>query len=87
MTHSYACVNAYAYALLPSRSMSAIPILSQPEQQSWRNELFSMIIGSDLQAIVAFGLQARIAVRAMAHSTSGHDQEGAAPLLAGTRPG
>ena len=28
LTHSYACVNAYAYALLPSRSMSAIPILS-----------------------------------------------------------
>ena len=62
LTHSYACVNAYAYALLPSRSMSAIPILSEPEQQSWRNELFSMIIGPDLQAIVAFGLQARIAV-------------------------
>jgi hypothetical protein len=62
LTHSYACVNAYAYALLPSRSMSAIPILSQPEQQAWRNDLFSMIIGSDLQAIVAFGLQARIAV-------------------------
>jgi hypothetical protein len=37
-------------------------IVSEPEQQSWRNELFSMIIGSDLQAIVAFGLQTRIAV-------------------------
>jgi uracil-DNA glycosylase len=62
LTHCYTCVNAYAYALLPSRSMGAIPILSEPEQQSWRNELFSMIIGPDLQAIVAFGLQARIAV-------------------------
>jgi hypothetical protein len=42
--------------------MTAIPILAEPEQQSWRNELFSMIVGQDLQAIVTFGLQARIAV-------------------------
>jgi uracil-DNA glycosylase len=62
LTRSYTCVNAYAYALLPSRSMSAIPILSETEQLSWRNELFSMIIGPELQAIVTFGLQARIAV-------------------------
>jgi uracil-DNA glycosylase len=62
LTRSYACVNAYAYALIPSRSMTAIPILSEPEQRSWRNELFSMIIGQALQAIVTFGRQARIAV-------------------------
>jgi|SRR5215211_6697571 len=62
LSRSYVCVNAYAYALLPSRSTSAIPILSEPEQRSWRNELFSMIIGPQLQAIVTFGLQARIAV-------------------------
>jgi hypothetical protein len=62
LTRSYVCVNAYAHALLPSRSMSAIPILSEPEQRSWRNELFSMIIGPQLQAVVSFGLQARIAV-------------------------
>jgi uracil-DNA glycosylase len=62
LTRSYACVNAYAYALLPSRSMSAIPILSEPDQLSWRNELLSMIISLELQAIVAFGLQARLAV-------------------------
>jgi uracil-DNA glycosylase len=62
LTRSYTCVNAYAYALLPSRSMSAIPILSETEQLSWRNELFSMIIGAELQSIVTFGLQARIAV-------------------------
>jgi uracil-DNA glycosylase len=62
LTRSYTCVNAYAYALLPSRSMSAIPILSETEQLSWRNELFSMIIGPELQSIVTFGLQARIAI-------------------------
>jgi uracil-DNA glycosylase len=62
LTRSYVCVNAYTYALLPSRSMSAIPILSEPEQQSWRNELLSMIVGPALQAVVTFGLQAHIAV-------------------------
>lgn len=65
LTRSYACVNAYAYALLPSRSMSAIPFLSEPEQLSWRNELFAMIIGPELQAIATFGLQARTAVELM----------------------
>ena len=33
LTRSYACVNAYAYALLPSRAQSAIPILSEPAQR------------------------------------------------------
>jgi hypothetical protein len=68
LTRSYVCVNAYAYALLPSRSITAIPILSEPEQQTWRNELFSMITGPELQAIVTFGLQARIAVEQWAQA-------------------
>lgn len=62
LTRSYALLNAYAYALLPSRAMRAIPILSEPDQQSWRNELFSMVVGPSLQAVVAFGLQARVAL-------------------------
>ena len=33
LTRSYTCVNAYAYALLPSRAQSAIPILSEPAQR------------------------------------------------------
>ena len=80
LSRSYACVNAYAYALLPSRSLAAIPILSEPEQRSWRNELFSMIIGPALQAIVTFGLQARIAVEQWTDAPAGHDQESASPL-------
>jgi uracil-DNA glycosylase len=68
LTRSYVCVNAYAYALLPSRSMTAIPILSEPEQQAWRNDLLSMITGPELQAIVTFGLQARIAVEQWAQA-------------------
>ena len=62
LTHSYALVNAYAYALLPSRAMSAIPMLAEPAHQAWRNALLSQVVGPNLQAIVAFGLQARLAL-------------------------
>ena len=62
LTHSYALLNAYAYALLPSQAMGAIPILAEPDQQTWRNELFSMVVGPQLEAIVTFGLQAKIAI-------------------------
>ncbi len=67
LTRSYACVNAYAYALLPSRAQGAIPILAEPAQRTWRNELFDLVTGPSLQAIVAFGQQARIAHRAVGH--------------------
>jgi uracil-DNA glycosylase len=63
LTHSYALVNAYAYALRPSRAMQAAPLLSRPDQLEWRNTLLRMITGPELQAIVAFGSQARSAVR------------------------
>ena len=80
LTRSYVCVNAYAYALLPSRSMSAIPILSEPEQQSWRNELLSMIVGP--------GTAGRRHIRTagphrggtVEQRTARHDQERAAPI-------
>jgi len=62
LTRSYVCVNAFAYALFPSRSMSAKPILAEPAQRAWRNELFELITGPSLQAIVAFGFQARSAL-------------------------
>ncbi|HSU37020.1 MAG TPA: hypothetical protein VLJ88_15285 [Propionibacteriaceae bacterium] len=62
LTHSYALLNAYAYALLPSQAMGAIPILAEPAQQTWRNELLTMVVGPQLEAIVTFGLQAKIAI-------------------------
>src|SRR4051794_28430864 len=62
LTRGYTCLNAYAYALLPSRAQSAIPILSEPNQRTWRNALFDLVSGPSLQAVVAFGQQARIAV-------------------------
>jgi len=62
LTHSYALLNAYAYALLPSQAMGAIPILAEPAQQTWRNALFAMVVGPQLEAIVTFGLQAKLAI-------------------------
>lgn len=62
LTRSYALLNAYAYALLPSRAQQAIPLLAEPAQRTWRNALFSMVAGTELQAVVAFGQQARIAL-------------------------
>jgi uracil-DNA glycosylase len=63
LTRSYALVNAYAYALRPSRAPDARPLLAQPEHKTWRNKLLADITGPSLQAIVAFGGEAREAVR------------------------
>jgi hypothetical protein len=63
LTRSYALVNAYAYALLPSRAPDARPLLARPEHRSWRNKLYDDVTGASLQAIVAFGGEAQEAVR------------------------
>jgi hypothetical protein len=63
LTRSYLLVNAFAYALLPSRARQATPILSEPAHRQWRNALLDQVSGPGLQAIVAFGVQARQAVR------------------------
>ena len=62
LTRSYALLNAYPYALLPSASMASLPILAEPAHRTWRNELFAMVTGPQLQAIVSFGLNAQRAV-------------------------
>lgn len=62
LTRSYVLVNAFAYALLPSRAQRATPMLAEPAHRFWRNALLDRIAGPDLCAIVAFGAQARRAV-------------------------
>lgn len=62
LNRGYALVNAFAYALHPSRSWQALPLLAQPDHQDWRNRLFDQITGPELQAIVAFGVNAREAL-------------------------
>jgi hypothetical protein len=62
LTHSYLCLNAFAYALIPSRSDSGKQLLWDPEHIRWRNELFDKAKGPNLQAVVAFGENAQDAV-------------------------
>ena len=63
LEQSYVLVNAYAYALHPSAGSKAKAMLAEQAHLDWRNELFELITGSKLEAIVAFGLQAKEAVR------------------------
>jgi uracil-DNA glycosylase len=63
LTRSYVLVNAYACALLPSRAPDARPLLASTEHRTWRNKLFDDVTGPPLEAIVAFGAEAREAVR------------------------
>lgn len=59
VTRSYVCLNAFAYSLIPSRSPSATPWLALPDHLAWRNHLYDMVVGPDLEAVIAFGVQAK----------------------------
>jgi uracil-DNA glycosylase len=62
LTRSYLLVNAYAYALLPSKAPQARPLLSEAAHRGWRNAFYDDATGPELQAIVAFGAEARAAL-------------------------
>jgi hypothetical protein len=62
LTRSYVCLNAWAYALHPSRSFSERGRLGDPKQVEWRNELYDAVAGPSLEAIIAFGFMAQAAV-------------------------
>jgi len=62
LTRSYLCLNAWAYAVHPSRASAERDRLSEPAQLSWRNELYDATTGPKLQAIVALGGMAQEAV-------------------------
>lgn len=62
LTTSYVLVNAFPYAVHPSKVSRARPLLSEPDQLSWRNRLFDQVSDSRLQAIVAFGGNAQAAL-------------------------
>jgi len=63
LTRSYVCLNAWAHALHPGRAQAAQGRLDDPEQLSWRNELYDAATGPALEAVIAFGGMAREAVR------------------------
>jgi uracil-DNA glycosylase len=64
LTRSYVCLNAFSYALIPSRGKDPEALLEPAEQRAWREELYTAVArAAPLQAIVAFGVNARVAVR------------------------
>jgi uracil-DNA glycosylase len=62
LTRSYLCLNAWAYALHPTRASAELAQLGDPSQLEWRNRLFDAAVGPKLEAIVAFGEMAQGAV-------------------------
>ena len=62
LTRSYLCLNAFSYALIPGQANKGDAVLKQPEQLAWRNRVFDRAHKPALQAIVAFGVQARDAI-------------------------
>jgi uracil-DNA glycosylase len=62
LTRSYLCLNAWAYALHPSRALAEKSRLDEPTQRGWRNELYDAATGPELEAIIAFGEMAQEAV-------------------------
>jgi uracil-DNA glycosylase len=59
LTRSYVCVNAFAYAMHPSHSYSAPTVLKDPDQVEWRNRLYDLAAGPNVEAVVAFGVNAQ----------------------------
>jgi hypothetical protein len=62
LPRSYLCLNAFAYALHPGSFWEGLDILRDEDQLAWRNELFDSVNGPELRAVIAFGLQAQVAV-------------------------
>jgi hypothetical protein len=62
LTRSYVLVNAYPVAVHPGDVSRAKPVLSDPDQLRWRNRFYDLVTGPELQAIVAFGGNAHLAL-------------------------
>jgi hypothetical protein len=62
LTHSYLCLNAWAYALHPSSAGAEMKKLKEEPQLKWRNHLYDETTGPKLQAIIAFGGMAQEAL-------------------------
>jgi uracil-DNA glycosylase len=62
LTRSYLCLNAWAYAVHPSRAQAEKAKLDEPAQRGWRNRLYDEATGPELEAIIAFGEMAQEAL-------------------------
>jgi len=63
LTHSYLCLNAWAHNLHPGFASEERKKLDEPGQMKWRNRLYDLATGSQLEAIVAFGENAQAALK------------------------
>ncbi|MFJ1709311.1 hypothetical protein [Kitasatospora sp. NPDC088346] len=63
LTRSYVCLNGWAYAVHPSQALAMKERLAEPAQAKWRNAVFDLATGGQLQAVVAMGFMAQEAVR------------------------
>ncbi len=62
LTHSYVLVNAFPVAVHPGKVSKAKPMLSLPDHLAWRNRFYDLVTGPELEAIVAFGGNAQLAL-------------------------
>ncbi len=62
LTTSYLLVNAFPYAVHPSKVSKALPLLKDPDQLAWRNRFYDLATDSRLEAVVAFGRTAQAAL-------------------------
>jgi hypothetical protein len=63
LTRSYVLANAFPVAVHPGGVFPAKPLLSDPSQLTWRNTFYDMLVGPQLQAVVAFGGNAADALK------------------------
>lgn len=62
LTRSYVCLNAFAYAMIPTQAATGDQLLQDPAHTVWRNKVFDLVTGPRLQAVVAFGAKAEMVV-------------------------
>lgn len=62
LTRSYVLVNAFPVAVHPGKVSKAQPLLDDEDQKRWRNRFYDLVTGPELEAIVAFGSNAHIAL-------------------------
>ena len=62
LTRSYVCLNAWAYALHPTRAFPERDRLDDQAQLEWRNAVYDAATGPKLEAVIAFGFMAQAAV-------------------------
>ncbi len=62
LTESYVCLNAWAYAVHPSRAFPEKDRLDETAQLEWRNAVYDAATGPQLEAVIAFGFMAQAAV-------------------------